>query len=96
MCADYRIPHSQFLRWSDSDRDKALWQHIRQQRTCPGCGTRPEEWIPAHGGHPGAYVPDVRRCEGCHQLHDAAKDQAPAMYARLKPNPELSKAVNKR
>ncbi|GIH76135.1 hypothetical protein [Planobispora longispora] len=91
MCADYRIPHSEFLRWSDSDRDKAIWQHIRARQTCPNCGTRAEEWDPRCGGHPGAYVPDVHRCEGCYQLADAGKDLPPGSYARLKLNPEVVK-----
>lgn len=73
VCAAYGIPHSEFLGWRASDRDKAIWWHIRQQETCPSCGTRPEEWDPDRGGHRRAYVARKRRCHGC-----AAKQQVEA------------------
>lgn len=81
MCRDYRIPHSEFLRsWSQSDRDKAIWFHLRELETCGGCGTREEEWFP-HGrvlnGRPqqpvNAYVAATDYCEGCatRERHEA-------------------------
>jgi hypothetical protein len=65
VCASYRVRHSEFLAWSDSDRDKALWQHIRAVTTCKQCGTRPEEWDPERGGHRRAYRGVITDCEGC-------------------------------
>lgn len=70
VCADYKIPHSEFLSWSRSDRDKAIWQWVRQREACPSCGTRPDEWDPEKGGRRLAYVARKRRCLGC-----AAKQQ---------------------
>lgn len=66
----YQIPHSQFLSWSKGDRDKALWAHIREQRTCTGCGTRPEEWDPDRGGSRTAYLPTETACPGCQRIAD--------------------------
>lgn len=65
MCAAYRIPHSQFLAWPASDRDKAIWWHVRQRQTCSGCGTRAEEWDPARGGRLDAYKATPVQCIGC-------------------------------
>lgn len=65
MCAAYRVRHSEFLAWSDSDRDKALWQHIRSRQACQGCGTRPDEWDPDKGGSRQAYRAVALQCEGC-------------------------------
>lgn len=65
MCAEYRVRHSEFLAWSDSDRDKALWQHIRSRQACSQCGTRPEEWDPDKGGRRRAYRAEIHQCEGC-------------------------------
>lgn len=71
VCAAYRIPHSQFLAWLDEDRDKAIWQHIRERQTCRQCGTRPQEWDPAQGGDRNAYVAEPERCRGC-EVNQAA------------------------
>lgn len=65
VCAAYRIRHSEFLTWSQSDRDKAIWWQIRQAETCRNCGTRPEEWDPDRGGDYYAYEPVVDVCRGC-------------------------------
>lgn len=70
VCASFGIPHSEFLGWSAGDRDKSIWWHLRQQETCPSCGTRAEEWDPERGGHRVAYVARPERCHGC-----AAKQQ---------------------
>lgn len=61
VCAAYRVPHSEFLSWTQLDRDKAIWWHIRQAEACPSCGTRAEEW---HADH-NAYVAKSYRCRGC-------------------------------
>jgi len=61
VCADYKIPHSEFLSWIDSDRDKAVWWHIRQAEKCPSCGTREGDWAKDHN----AFIGDLKRCRGC-------------------------------
>lgn len=48
-----------------SDRDKALWWHIRQREACPGCGTRADEWNEAKGGNRFAYEAKITQCSGC-------------------------------
>lgn len=68
VCADYRIPHSVFLAWDKSDRDKAIWWHVRQREACPSCGTRRDEWDPEKGGREDAYVAAARRCKGCEAI----------------------------
>lgn len=73
MCADYKIPHSQFLEWDQVDRDKAIWWHIRQAETCSGCGTRDVEWDPERGGSRFAYGAAIRRCRGC-EVSEMAQD----------------------
>jgi RNA polymerase subunit RPABC4/transcription elongation factor Spt4 len=60
-CGPRGIAHSTFLAWSPSDRDKALWWLIHDRQTCPGCGTRAEEWE----GDRDAYVPEAHHCRGC-------------------------------
>jgi hypothetical protein len=65
VCHDYKITHSAFLRWSDDDRDKAIWTYVRAKQTCQQCGTRPDEWDPEQGGHRRAYLAQVKQCRGC-------------------------------
>ena len=71
VCAEYRIFHSEFLAKSVSDRDKAIWWHIRKAKTCPQCRTRPEEWDETQGGHRQAYYAMALQCEGCLKIHRA-------------------------
>lgn len=73
VAAEYRIPHSEFLSWDASDRDKAIWWHLQQRNTCSRCGTRPEEWSSERGGHRHAYVATETICRGC-QVLEAATD----------------------
>ena len=61
VCASYGIPHSEFLEWPKSDRDKSLWFHLRTQEACGGCGTRSEDFKDG----PNAYVAVIERCRGC-------------------------------
>lgn len=61
VCADYKIPHSEFLEWDTDDRNKAIWWQIQERERCPSCGTRPEEWSDDNN----AYIGDVIRCRGC-------------------------------
>jgi hypothetical protein len=65
VCRHYRLPHSQFLGWSDDDRAKAIWSHVRARQTCARCGTRDEEWDPQRGGHRRAYTAEAHVCRGC-------------------------------
>lgn len=64
----YQLPHSAFLAWSKDDRDKAIWQYVRERQRCRGCGTRPAEWSAEQGGDRNAYVAAVDRCPGCEVL----------------------------
>lgn len=60
-CAPRGIPHSEFLRWSPDDRDKALAWQVHELERCPSCGTRHEEW----SGDPHAFTWEPRACRGC-------------------------------
>lgn len=73
VCANYGIPHSQFLGWSVDDRDKALWWEIHRRESCSECGTRADEWDPELGGHDYAYLPELRKCWGCARTAEAQK-----------------------
>lgn len=61
VCAEYKIPHSEFLAWDPHDRDKAIWWHIRQAEKCPSCGTRHADWEHDHN----AFIGELQRCRGC-------------------------------
>lgn len=74
VCADYRIPHSQFLSWRKTDRDKAIWWHVRERDRCGRCGTRSAEWDETRGGDRNAYTPELGRCRGC-ELMDSEQDK---------------------
>lgn len=65
ICYDYKIFHSDYLRRSADDRDKAIWTHIGKREICPYCGTSDKEWDEEQGGHRRAYVPRIHECEGC-------------------------------
>jgi hypothetical protein len=89
VCALYRIPHSAFLGWSDDDRNKAIWQHIRERQRCPNCRTRAEEWDERRGGHRHAYIPVEARCRGCElkqgkEASMAGEDLGRGVYVELK------------
>lgn len=71
VCANYGIPHSKFVAWSQDDRDKALWWEIHSREACPECGTRADEWDPNLGGHDYAYRPELHKCWGCARKADA-------------------------
>lgn len=70
LCAEvYHISHTEFLRWGEGDRQKAIAWEIRRRNTCPTCGTRNEEWL--EGKRP--YRPDKHTCIGCRELAKAKK-----------------------
>lgn len=81
MCHLYRIPHSQFLSWSQLDRDKAIWAYVRERSTCAGCGTRADEWDPQEGGGLDAYKAEQHLCFGCRAIEverERAGEKTPA------------------
>ncbi|MGE3811319.1 MAG: hypothetical protein AB7I24_07205 [Candidatus Nanopelagicales bacterium] len=53
--------------WTDEDREKAIWWSIHERERCPECGTRPDEWDPAKGGHDHAYSYELLKCWGCEE-----------------------------
>lgn len=70
-CAPHGLPHSHFLGgpagWTGHDRELALAWLMRRNATCPGCGTRPDEWQ----RDPYAYVPTPVLDKGCEVLKGA-------------------------
>ncbi|KXK63351.1 hypothetical protein AWW66_03290 [Micromonospora rosaria] len=88
MSRAYQIPHSAFLGWSKDDRDKAIWQFVRDRSRCGRCGTRPDEWQTDHGGHQHAYRAVADRCRGCELLETeqeqlAGKQNGAGVFVRL-------------
>jgi hypothetical protein len=77
VCAEFKISHSHFLggpnRWTDDDREKAIWWLRRQREACGECGTRPDEWDEKVGGHRHAYVAKYEHCRGCEVKQAADK-----------------------
>jgi hypothetical protein len=65
VCAKYLKMHSEFLAYSADDRDKAIWQFIRERETCRNCGTRPDEWDESKDGRRNAYHGVIVQCQGC-------------------------------
>jgi hypothetical protein len=61
------MPHSEFLSWPDDDQDKALAFQAQRHQVCPGCGTRPEEWIGGDGRRvdEDPYTAEAIKCYGC-------------------------------
>ncbi|WP_433445727.1 hypothetical protein [Nonomuraea sp. CA-141351] len=96
VCAAYRIPHSEFLRWSADDRDKAIWHHLWKRQTCPNCDTRRDEWDESRGGHRHAYAGEKRRCRGCEVKAATQASIVPedgeGVYVVLVPNEEVRRA----
>lgn len=100
VCHHYRIRHSEFLSWDADDRDKAVWHYVRERQTCRSCGTRPEEWDPARGGHHHAYVAESERCRGC-EVRQAAEasltgEEGRGVHVVLTRNQEAAREVTAR
>lgn len=91
MCVAYKIPHSEFLSWSRSDRDKAIWWHVREQERCGSCGTRKAEWDPEQGGDRLAYTAVKQRCPGCEAQQRAetsiSKSDGKGIHVQMVRNP---------
>lgn len=70
VCETQRVPHSFLLgtrrpRWTQQDRELALAWQMRKNATCPGCGTRRDEW----DRDDLAYIGDVHTPDrGCREL----------------------------
>lgn len=88
-CAPLGIPHSHFLGgppgWTDADRDLALAWDARRRATCPGCGTRSDQWA----GNPQAFEVEYDDCPGCWLLAKARnkleRDQPQHVHTHLVP-----------
>jgi hypothetical protein len=63
-CVPRGIPHSVFLEWDEDDQDKALAYQRLKARSCPSCGTLPEDWEEDED----AYVGWHDNCSGCAAL----------------------------
>ncbi|WP_062441252.1 hypothetical protein [Herbidospora daliensis] len=74
------MPHSEFLKWSQDDRDKAIWQMVRSRQRCSGCGTRADEWDPDKGGRTDAYYAEITQCRGCAQIGALSKGLTDESY----------------
>jgi len=96
VCSHYKRFHSEFLALSQDDRDKAIWQYLRERQACPHCGTRSEEWDPDAGGRRDAYVATLMECEGCvvrlrgEQDHQQELEAFRGTRIGLVRNPEVS------
>lgn len=82
-CAERGIPHSEFLRWDESDRGKALAWHVEQAQRCQMCGTAKWEW--EEDRHAYHVVEEI--CPGCEMKEYAndPDDKHPGKFATLKP-----------
>ena len=96
VCSHYKRFHSEFLALSQDDRDKALWQYLRERQTCSHCGTRSEEWDTEAGGRRDAYVAVLMDCQGCvvrlrgEQDHQRELEAFRGTRIGLVRNPEVS------
>jgi len=78
-CGPRGISHDEFLGWSQSARDKAIWWMLRERKKCGVCQTRAEEWDPEQGGDRRAYRAQLTQCEGCIVIERA--QESPEMSA---------------
>lgn len=65
LCAEYHIPHSEFLSWEPEDRAKAVAFMLEKNERCQMCGTAKWEWDPDQGGRKFAYEAVEELCQGC-------------------------------
>lgn len=73
------------------DRDKAIWQYVRDKQTCRSCGTRKAEWLESAGGRRDAHRAALDICPGCEcmQTFEASIDKdkrAKGSFVALIPN----------
>lgn len=84
VCSEYRIPHSEYLAWSEADQAKAVAYLTHKAEKCTLCGTAEWEWDPEQGGTRFAYEPVEKVCPGCYAKHGQGSDQ-PGAYITLEP-----------
>lgn len=75
FCNQHGIPHSEFLKWDDEDRAKALAYEIYSAQMCQMCGTAKWEWDEEQGGSRFAYEPVEEICPGCERKEWARDDK---------------------
>lgn len=97
VCAEYRVPHSEFLLWSELDQDKALAYYRFKQSVCTQCGTEENTWVVRdEEGRtrpilPPPLEPETYRCFGCELIQKAQADvpnEEKGVYVRLTPTTE--------
>lgn len=71
LCAEYQIPHTEFLSWAPEDRAKALAFLIEKNERCTLCGTAPWEWEEDKY----AYSTEEKFCQGCYMKHVSTEGQ---------------------
>lgn len=71
-CSPLGLPHSKFLEWDASDRDKAISYMQWKKKFCPRCGTDPAEWLDERGRtvEPPPFVATTNVCHGCATLEE--------------------------
>lgn len=75
---EYRIPHSQLLRWAPDDRALAIAHLVEQRNTCPGCG------VPRRAMRdPDAATVEADGCFWCGQLAQAQRGAGDEMHPRV-------------
>lgn len=78
--------------WNDADRVLAEQYATWAAGLCGSCGTHPDYFDPAKGGHRFAMVADTHRCPGC-SLTEELRRQVPEgqrdVHVYLTTNPEL-------
>lgn len=94
-CGPHGIAWSDFLSWSKISRDAAIVWDLRRRQSCGSCGTHPDAWDPARGGHDHAFVAEVRGCRGCETVASAQQQLPEELakiggYVALVHNPEAS------
>lgn len=84
FCNDNGIPHSKFLKWDQSDQQKAIAWSIESSLICQLCGTAEWEWDENRF----AYVPHSRFCKGCYIKEASSEDagKMPGTTTTLIPN----------
>lgn len=71
-CSDKGIPHSEYLSWRQSDREKLIAFLLDDNARCKQCGTADWEWEENRY----AYQAELEFCQGCMHLEAAREDQS--------------------
>ncbi len=82
VCREYRIPRSEFLRWSEDDRHLAIAELVDSRSACTGCG------VPDRGRlNPDAAQLVVDGCFWCGLLADARREAGDEQHPRIQLKP---------